>query len=99
VIVDVSRRGVICALVLGRHVMTVDQGRVVVLVAVVMGSMLELAQRSTGVVMGNVIVVVAMGLGRVGVLLLASLTPNGPLLYVAGIHRPPPAFRLPAPRA
>ena len=47
----------------------VNQGRVVVLVLVVLGPMLELAQRAAGVVVRHVIVVVGMNVPGMGVLL------------------------------
>ena len=47
----------------------VNQRRVVVLMFVVLGPMLELAQRASGVVVRHVIVVVAMKIPGMGVLL------------------------------
>ena len=47
----------------------VNQGRMVVLVLVVLGPMLELAQRAAGVVVRHVIVVVCMKVPGMGVLL------------------------------
>jgi hypothetical protein len=50
--------------------MRVDQGRVVVLVLVVVGSMLELAERPAGVVVRDVIVIVGVDHPLVRVLVL-----------------------------
>jgi divalent metal cation (Fe/Co/Zn/Cd) transporter len=63
-------------------IMSVDEWSVVVLVAVVGRAMLELASQdpAAGVVMGHVVVVVGVDLGRVHVLLLAGALPDRRLL-------------------
>lgn len=71
---------VIRLLFLGRHLVTVDQWPMVVLVAVVTGAVLELAERTARVVMRDVIVIVPVHLGRVGVFLLLSLFSHGVLI-------------------
>jgi len=61
VVVDVGRRFVIVPLVLLAHLLVPMDGRgVVVLVLVIGGSMLELAERATRVVVRDVVVVVGV---------------------------------------
>jgi hypothetical protein len=73
VVVDVRLLAVIVGLV-GRIVIVgVEERSVVVLVAVVMGAVLELAERPIGVVVRHVIVVVRVHLRWMGVLLLLRL--------------------------
>ena len=54
-------------------VMAMDERRVVVIVAVVVRAVLELAERPTGVVVRDVIVIVGVHLRRMRVLLLLGL--------------------------
>ncbi|MBA3689768.1 MAG: hypothetical protein H0W81_13240 [Chloroflexi bacterium] len=70
-VMDVSGAVMIGALfVLAILLVGVDQRRVIVLMLMVMGSMLELAHGTAGVVVGHVIVVVGVNVGRVRMLVL-----------------------------
>jgi len=70
-IVDVRGAVVIGSLlVLVVFLVSMDQRRVVVLMLMVVSAMLELAQRTAGVVMRHVVVVVAVHVGRVRMLVL-----------------------------
>jgi hypothetical protein len=64
-----------------------DHRCVVVLVAVVPRAVLELADRATGVVVRDVIVIVIVRLGRVGVLLLERSFPDGALVVHLALLR------------
>jgi len=67
----VSRPVVVLALLfLATVLMSVHEGGVVVIVLVVVGAVLELTERTAGVVMGDVVVVVAVDGRRVRVLVL-----------------------------
>jgi hypothetical protein len=79
-VVDVGLLGVVLGLVLDLVLVAVGQRRVIVLVAVVVRSMLELVQQPTAVAMGHVIVIVSVHLGRMRVLLLASFLADRRLL-------------------
>jgi hypothetical protein len=61
---------VLALVVLAALAVGVDERRVVVLVLVVMGPVLEFAERAAGVVVRDVIVVMGMDRRRVGVLVL-----------------------------
>jgi len=64
---------------------------VVVLVAVVVRAVLELAERAARVVVRHVIVVVRVHLGGVMVLLFLGLLADGSLVRASGLHgRTPP---------
>jgi hypothetical protein len=70
-VMDVSGAVMIGALfVLAILLVGVDQRRVIVLMLMVMGSMLELAHETDGVVVGHVVVVVGVNVGRVRMLVL-----------------------------
>ena len=68
---DVSGAVMIGALfILAILLVGVDQRRVIVLMLMVMGSMLELAHETAGVVVGHVVVIVGVNVGRVRMLVL-----------------------------
>jgi hypothetical protein len=70
-VVRVRRRFVVLTLVvLAATPVSVDESRVVVVVLVVVGSMLELPEDPTGVVMRHVVVVVGVDDAGVGMLML-----------------------------
>jgi hypothetical protein len=69
VVVDVRRTVVVLALlVLAALLVRVDDQGVIVVVLVVMGAVLELPERATRVVVGDVIVIVAVDDGRMRML-------------------------------
>ena len=94
---DVSGAVMIGALfVLAILLVGVDQRRVIVLMLMVMGSMLELAQGTAGVVVGHVVVVVGVNIGRVRMLVLFVahhvLTSRYGGVWVHGLD--PPVYQL-----
>jgi hypothetical protein len=63
-----------------------NQGGVIVTVAVVMRLMLKLAQRTTAVVVGDVVMIVDVSYGLVSVLLPLRLLSDSRLLCWIGVH-------------
>ncbi len=77
VIVNVRLLVVILVLLGGIVVVAMKERRVVVLMAVIVGAVLELAERTAGVVVRHVVVIVTMHLCGVQMLLLIRLAANG----------------------
>ena len=77
VVVDVGLLAVVLVLLAGIVMVPVQEGRVIVLVAVVVRSMLELTERAARVVVGHVVVIVGVQLRIVGMLLLLRLVTHG----------------------